>query len=87
MWDNLISPYGGNLINLVASNDEKPELTAKANTLPSIQLSNRSLCDLELLAVGGFSPLAGFMGKADYDRVVEEMRLANGTMFPVPITY
>ena len=86
MWDILISPYGGKLVNLVVDDEEKPELTAKANTLPSIQLSNRSLCDLELLAVGGFSPLDRFMGKANYDQVVEEMRLANGIFFPMPIT-
>ena len=86
MWDNLITPYGNNLVNIVATDEEKPELIRKANSLPSIQLSNRSLCDLELLAVGGFSPLNCFMGKADYDRVVEEMRLVNGTLFPIPIT-
>lgn len=83
---NLVSPYGGQLVNLLVSEEEKPELISKAKTLPSIQLSNRSLCDLELLAVGGFSPLDRFMSKADYDRVVEEMRLVRGTLFPMPIT-
>ncbi len=86
MWDNLITPYGEKLKNIVDEDDEKPELISRANSLPSIQLSNRSLCDLELLAVGGFSPLDRFMGKADYDRVVEEMRLASGAFFSIPIT-
>lgn len=83
---DLIAPYGGELINLVASEDERRELTDLANSLPSIQLSPRSLCDLELLAVGAFSPLDRFMGRADYVRVLEEMRLSDGTLFPIPIT-
>lgn len=82
----LVPPYGGKLVNLLVAEEERAELIHKANTLPSIQLSSRSLCDLELLAIGGFSPLDRFMGKADYDRVVEEMRLVNGTLFPMPIT-
>lgn len=84
--DLLVPPYGGKLVNLVVEDEERAELTHKANTLASIQLSARSLCDLELLATGGFSPLERFMGKADYDRVVEEMRLVNGLLFPLPIT-
>jgi sulfate adenylyltransferase len=66
--------------------EARDELTAYANRLPSIQLSQRSVCDLELLACGGFSPLDRFMGKADYERVLGEMRLANGSIFPIPIT-
>jgi adenylylsulfate kinase (EC 2.7.1.25)/sulfate adenylyltransferase (EC 2.7.7.4) len=82
----LIPPYGGRLINLVVSAEEREELLAEASHLPSIQISMRSLCDLELLATGGFSPLTGFMGRADYERVLEEMRLADGTLWPIPIT-
>ena len=83
----LISPYGGkNLINLVASGKEREELLARAAKLPSIKISMRNLCDLELLATGGFSPLDRFMGKADYERVLHEMRLSDGTLFPLPIT-
>ena len=84
MSNKLITPYGGKLVNLVIDEQERPDLTKKANTLPSIQLSSRALCDLELLAVGGFSPVDRFMGKADYDRVVEytnrfiELRNAGG---------
>jgi sulfate adenylyltransferase len=81
-----IVPYGGELINLVVQGDEHEELTHRASELGSLQLSARSLCDLELLATGAFSPLDRFMGKADYMRVVEEMRLQNGTLFPIPIT-
>ena len=82
----LIAPYGGELINLVVQGDEHEELTHRASELDSLQLSARSLCDLELLATGAFSPLDRFMGKADYTRVINEMRLQNGTLFPIPIT-
>jgi len=82
----LISPYGGSLVNLLATGDERKELVARANKLPSVQISARALCDLELLATGAFSPLDRFMGKADYERVLTEMRLQNGTLFPIPVT-
>ncbi len=82
----LISPYGGKLVNLLVSNDECQELLAKSRRLPSVQISARSLCDLELLATGAYSPLERFMGKADYERVLTEMRLKNGTLFPIPVT-
>jgi sulfate adenylyltransferase len=82
----LVSPYGGELVNLLVSNIEREELIKKAGTLPSIQLSARSLCDLELLASGAFSPVDRFMGEVDYKSVLENMRLADGTLFPVPIT-
>ena len=83
---NLITPYGGKLVDLVATGKEREELIARAAKLPSIKITARNLCDLELLATGGFSPLTGFMGKADYDRVLREMRLADGTLWPLPIT-
>lgn len=82
----LIPPYGGKLVNLVTTGDTRLELLEQASHLPSIQISARALCDLELLATGGFSPLDRFMGKADYERVLEEMRLSNGVLFPLPIT-
>ena len=83
----LISPYGGKkLVNLVVSGKERDSLLARAAKLPSIKISMRNLCDLELLATGGFSPLDRFMGKADYERVLHEMRLSDGTLFPLPIT-
>jgi len=82
----VITPYGGRLVNLVVPEAEAKDLASYAGKLPSLQLSARSLCDLELLAVGAFSPLNRFMGQADYERVLTEMRLADGTLFPIPIT-
>ena len=82
----LIPPYGGQLVNLLVQSQEIDGLKAYANALPSLVLSDRSVCDLELLATGAFSPLGRFMGKADYQRVLDEMRLADGQVFPIPVT-
>ncbi len=82
----LIPPYGGKLVNLVVNGDEREELLHRAAKLPSIKITMRNLCDLELIASGGFSPLTTFMGRADYERVLHEMRLADGTLWPLPIT-
>jgi sulfate adenylyltransferase len=68
---NLISPYGGKLVNLVVEGAERDELITRAGQLPSIKITMRNLCDLELIATGGFSPLTTFMGKADYERVLQ----------------
>jgi sulfate adenylyltransferase len=83
---DLISPYGGQLVNLLVSPERYEEVKRYASTLPSLQLSDRSVCDLELLVTGGFSPLDRFMGASDHQRVLDEMRLANGFIFPMPIT-
>ena len=82
----LISPYGGTLVDLLVEGEEREELLARSSQLPSVQISARALCDLELLATGAFSPLDRFMKKADYERVLTEMRLTNGVLFPIPIT-
>jgi sulfate adenylyltransferase len=82
----LIAPYGGRLVDLVVPDEELAELKAHASRLPSIRLSSRAVCDLELLAVGAFSPLDRFMGQEDHQRVLDEMRLGSGHLFPVPIT-
>ncbi|MEE8584106.1 MAG: bifunctional sulfate adenylyltransferase/adenylylsulfate kinase [Acidobacteriota bacterium] len=82
----LISPYGGNLVDLLVADEAREELKAQASRLPSIQLSDRAVCDLELLAIGAFSPLGRFMGRDDYRSVVEGMRLDDGTLFPIPVT-
>lgn len=83
---SLITPYGGELIDLMTPPEAIEEVRAYANQLPSLQLSERSECDLELLATGAFSPVDRFMGQVDYRRVLAEMRLANGHIFPIPIT-
>ena len=82
----LIAPHGGQLVNLVAPPEQVEDLKAQARELPSLQISERCVCDLEMLATGGFSPLDRFMSREDYQRVVEEMRLAGGQLFPLPIT-
>lgn len=82
----LISPYGEHLVDLLPDSAEAEGLRLYAATLPSIILSPRTLCDLELLATGAFSPLNRFMGRADYQRVVHDMRLENGYVFPIPLT-
>ena len=83
---NLISPYGGELVNLVVPQEERASLKSYAGRLPSIQVSPRVECDLELLSVGAFSPLDRFMGQEDLRCVMDEMRLSNGVLFPMPIT-
>lgn len=82
----LIAPYGGVLVDLRVPENERAELVLWANKLPSLQISARTLCDLELLATGAFSPLDRFMGKRESEGVAEEMRLPNGTLFPIPVT-
>ena len=82
----LIEPYGGSLVDLRVPADCREELKAEASRLPSIKLSQWSVCDLELLATGAFSPLDRFMGRADYSSVRDEMRLADGRLFPLPVT-
>ncbi len=81
----LLPPYGGKLVDLFVPPESIAELKIYANRLPSIRLTNRNICDLELLAVGAFSPLDRFMSAADHQRVLDEMRLANGFVFPMPI--
>jgi len=71
---------------LYVSWDSAQKLKHEAAALPSWDLSPRQLCDLELLMNGGFSPLKGFLGQADYDGVVQGMRLADGTLWPMPVT-
>ena len=84
--DLLIAPYGGKLVDLLVTGDEYNELIKLAGTYPTIRLTPRQNHDLELLAVGAFSPLDRFMGQADYAAVLDNMRLADGTVWPIPIT-
>ena len=85
--DSILNPpYGGELVNRMVKGEERESLIERAGHYPSLQLSDRNLCDLELLAIGGFSPLDRFMGEADYKRVLTEMRMDDGTLFPIPVT-
>jgi sulfate adenylyltransferase len=79
-------PHGGELVNLLADDARVQELKAAAKDLPSWDLTPRQLCDLELLLDGGFSPLRGFMTQQDHDSVCRDMRLSDGTLWPIPIT-
>ncbi|KAK1825747.1 hypothetical protein QBC39DRAFT_366123 [Podospora conica] len=81
------TPHGGVLKDLLARDlPRQSELAAEAETLPALLLSERQLCDLELLITGGFSPLEGFLNEKDYNGVVKESRLADGVLFSMPIT-
>jgi len=82
----LISPYGGKQVNLMPSAEAAEDLLRHAGGLPSVQVSERAACDLELLACGAFSPLDRFLGEADYRGVLEGMRLTDGRLFPIPVT-
>ncbi|HBY98163.1 MAG: sulfate adenylyltransferase [Ardenticatenaceae bacterium] len=81
----LIPPHGGTLINRVVTGEIETAFRRLAATLPRVTLDAVALADLELIAVGAYSPLRGFMGQADYRRVVHEARLADGTVWPLPI--
>jgi sulfate adenylyltransferase len=82
---SLIPPCGGSLVDLILPSEAVEELRERATHLSSIQLSDRAVCDLELLATGAFSPLRGFAGRKDHERIVQEMRLAEGDLFPIPV--
>jgi sulfate adenylyltransferase len=86
MAEHLIEPHGGKLVNLLVSEERAAEFKASSREWLSWNLTSRQICDLELLAGGGFSPLPGFMNRADYESVCREMRLADGTLWPIPIT-
>ncbi len=86
MQDHLVPPYGGELTNLLATPERIVELQAQSRDWPSWDLTPHQLCDLELLMNGGFSPLRAFMSRADYEGACCRMRLADGTLWPIPIT-
>ena len=76
---------GPALVDLIVDDRRAVLLKNIAVNLPDITLNERHLCDLELLATGGFSPLGGFMARADYEPVLDRMRLQDGTLWPLPI--
>ena len=86
LTSHLIAPHGGELAELIAQPERVAELKAHSKEWPSWDLSARQLCDLELLLSGGFSPLRGFMTRADYEGVCHDMRLTSGVLWPMPIT-
>ena len=84
--ESLIKPHGGTLVNRIAGPDAVGALRDQAAGLPAITLSTKQACDLEMIAIGAFSPLTGFLGQADFQSVCKDMRLADGTVWPIPIT-
>ena len=86
MINQLIAPHGGELVLNMAGENERTELQERARSLPQILVGSRQLADLEMLAIGAYSPLGGFMKRADYLGVVNDMHLANGLPWTVPIT-
>ncbi|MGH9464584.1 MAG: bifunctional sulfate adenylyltransferase/adenylylsulfate kinase, partial [Thermoanaerobaculia bacterium] len=86
MSATLNPPHGGTLVNLLLAGERAEEVKKASVDWPSWDLTARQLCDLELLSNGGFSPLTGFMNRADFDSVSSNLRLADGTLWPIPIT-
>lgn len=82
----LVPPHGGRLKPLLLANEERDNELKKAKSLPKIRMTSRETSDLIMLGIGAFSPLDGFMHQEDYIKVVETMHLANGTLWPIPIT-
>jgi sulfate adenylyltransferase len=83
---NLIRPHGGSLVSRIVPPENVQELRRRALTLPTLELTRRELCDLELIATGGFSPLDGFLNREDFVAVVERKRLARGFAWTIPVT-
>ena len=81
-----LDAHGGPLVELLVDPDRAAQLAQEAPRLPSLTLTRRQRCDLELLLCGGFSPLTGFLGREDYEGVRDYCRLADGTLWPMPIT-
>lgn len=83
---DLIPPHGGTLKDLVVDETRAEKLKDEATEMPDWDLTDRQMWDVELLLNGAFSPLEGFLGKEDYNKVVKDARLADGTVWPMPIT-
>ena len=83
---SLTEPLGGKLRYLVADPESADSLKNRAKSLPAWTLNNRQICDLEMILSGGFSPLTGFLNESDYNTVCKNMRLEDGTLWPIPIT-
>jgi sulfate adenylyltransferase len=83
---SLVTPHGGSLVDRLLTGAAREAAVAEAASLPAITLSLREQFDLEMIAIGAFSPLTGFQGQADFQSVCRDMRLANGLVWPIPIT-
>ncbi len=83
---SLIPPHGGHLVNRIVDAARCRTLAEEAATLPSVELSPKQACDLEMIGIGAFSPLVGFAGADDFESVCKRLRLADGTLWPIPIT-
>src|SRR5713101_4871264 len=86
MHNGLIAPHGGALIINMAGESERAAFEERARSMPQLEVGSRQLADLEMLAIGAYSPLGGFMTQADYLGSVNDMHLANGLPWSVPIT-
>jgi sulfate adenylyltransferase len=85
-WAGLVEPHGGTLVNLLVSPEAAAEWRGRQKSISTLAIDARTLADIEMLAMGGFSPLKGFMTKADYDGTIDEMHLANGLAWTIPVT-
>ena len=84
--NHLIEPHGGQLCELIVSDAKRKQLQIDSVTYPSLTLNDRQICDLEMLLNGGFTPLKGFLSQTDYNSVLKRNRLADNTIWPIPIT-
>src|SRR6202051_4422614 len=86
MKSELIRPHGGKLINRMIHDQHRQSWIEKARLMPHVRLNSRQLSDVELIAIGAFSPLTGFMGQKDYENVVDNQRLGNDLPWTIPVT-
>ena len=81
-----IAPHGGTLVDLLVSERDRDKLADEARNFPKLTVNERELSDLEMLSIGALSPLKGFLGKAEYDSILDSMHLPNGLPWTIPVT-